>query len=565
MTTSVIRLLVVDDDDAGRYVKARILAGHGYAVAQAGLGRAAIEQVAAAPPDLVLLDVKLPDIDGVEVCRQIKAAFPHIAVLQTSSAFISAQDRAAALDGGADSYLIEPIDPDELVAVVKALLRMRQAEQQLRRLNETLEAQAAERAAELADAKRRLEAESANRRQAEEVLWHTQKLEAVGQLTGGVAHDFNNLLTIISGSLELLQEVIAGTRKLPRERQLKLVGAAQDATDHGAQLTRQLLAFARRGVLRSETVNLNAVIAGFVDFLRRALGETIDLELAFAPDLWTCDIDPVQFEAALLNLAVNARDAMPGGGRLRIESGNLQVDDSRGSAEHGLTPGAYVRLRVCDDGVGMEPDVVRRAFEPFFTTKEVGQGSGLGLSQVYGFVTQSNGRVAIESAPGSGTSFTLYVPRAEAAAQDSAALARPGGGPGSGTETILVVEDNEEVLGVAVGMIRDLGYRVLVAADGVEALALLRTDAPIDLVFSDVVMPHGINGFALAAEARRIREDLKVLLTSGYPARRGAEAPSDDFPIILKPYRRDQLAQTLRATLDSPVGAEGAAAWRLRQ
>ena len=545
------RILVVDDDAAGRYFKTHILAGSGYVVDEAELGHAAIEQIAAVPPDLVLLDVKLPDIDGNEVCRRIKATFPQIAVLQTSSARVTARDRAAALDCGADSYLIEPIEPDELVAVVKALLRMRMAEQELRLLNETLEARVAERAAELDEANRRLEVERANRDRAEEVLWHAQKLEAVGQLTGGVAHDFNNLLTVITASLDMLHEVVAGARKLPAERQLKLVEAAQNAADHGAQLTHQLLAFARRSVLDAKPVDLNAVISGFGDFLRRALGETINLDVAYAPDLWPCHVDRVQFEAALINLVVNARDAMPRGGELRIRTGNVEVGDPADRAELGCEPGAYVYVSVSDNGVGMGADVAQRAFEPFFTTKEVGQGSGLGLSQVYGFVTQSGGQVRVQTAPAAGSTFILYLPRSAGQVKARSSAVEPVPGPGAGHETILVVEDNLELLEIAVAMIRGLGYNVLVAADGVEALELLRGDTPIDLLFSDVVMPQGISGVALAAEARAIDQDLEILLTSGYPALRGGDLGSGDFPILSKPYRRDDLARMLRSTLSA--------------
>jgi signal transduction histidine kinase len=550
------RILVVDDDAGGRYVKAHILAGQGYSVAEADRGYSALAQIAAAPPDLVLLDVKLPDVDGVEVCRRIKADFPQVVVLQTSSALVSAQDRAAALDCGADSYLIEPIEPDELIAIVKALLRMRQAEQELRLLNETLEARVAERAAELGEATRRLEVERANRDRAEEVLWHAQKLEAVGQLTGGVAHDFNNLLTVITASLDMLREVVAGSRKLPAERQLKLVDAAQSAADHGAQLTRQLLAFARRSVLDAKPVDLNAVISGFGDFLRRALGETISLDVAYAPDLWPCHVDRVQFEAALINLVVNARDAMPRGGELRIRTGNAETGDPGPGApgdcaEQGRKPAAYVYVSVSDNGVGMAADVAERAFEPFFTTKAVGQGSGLGLSQVYGFVTQSGGQVTIQTAPAAGSTFTLYLPRSEGVPEAHNPAVEPAPDPGSGRETILVVEDNIELLEITVALISDLGYNVLVAADGVEALGLLRGDTPIDLLFSDVVMPHGISGVALAAEAQRINQDLEILLTSGYPELRGADHGSGGFPILAKPYRRDDLARMLGAALAS--------------
>jgi signal transduction histidine kinase len=555
MTADAVTILVVDDDDAGRYVKAHILASNGYEVSEAAFGHTAIDQVAASPPDLVLLDVQLPDINGIEVCQHIKAAFPQVAVLQTSSALTSAHDRAAALNGGADSYLIEPIEPDELVAVVKALLRMHKAEQELRQLNETLEARIAERAGALGEANRLIEVERANRRRAEEVLWHTQKLEAVGQLTGGVAHDFNNLLTIITGNLDMLQDVIAGTRKLPRERQLKLVAAAQNAVENGAHLTQQLLAFARRSVLDAETVDLNAVISGSEDFLRRALNETITLEVAYSPDLWPCFIDRVQFEAAILNLVVNARDAMPRGGELRIATGNVEISDPGGAGGYAgreLKPGSYVYVCVADNGVGMSADVVQRAFEPFFTTKEVGQGTGLGLSQVYGFVTQSGGNVTIKSAPDVGTTLILYLPRSKAERRDHDLGAEPNAGPCFGNETILVVEDNAELLEIAVTMIRDLGYKVLVAANGVEAIALLNGDKSIDLLFSDVVMPHGINGPDLASQARSIDKNLKVLLTSGYPGTNGAEAASNNFPILAKPYRRDDLARMLRAALAAP-------------
>ena len=407
---------------------------------------------------------------------------------------------------------------------------MHKAEQELRQLNETLETQIAERAGALGEANRLIEVERANRRRAEEVLWHTQKLKAVGRLTGGVAHDFNNLLTIITGNLDMLQDVIAGTRKLPRERQLSF-DAAQNAVEHGVQLTQQLLAFARRSVLDAEMVDLNAVISDSEDFLRRALNETISLKVAYSPDLWPCFIDRVQFEAAILNLIVNARDAMPRGGELRIETGNVEISDPEGTgggARRELRPGHYVYVRVSDNGVGMTADVVQRAFEPF-TTKEVGQGTGLGLSQVYGFATQSGGDVTIKSAPDAGTTFILYLPRSKAERQDHDLGGQPSAGPCFGNETILVVEDNAELLEIVVTMIRDFGYKVLVAANGVEAIALLNGDTPVDLLFSDVVMPHGINGADLASEARSIDKNLKVLLTSGYPGRHGAEAAPDDF------------------------------------
>ena len=542
-------ILVVDDDDAGRYVKVHTLSREGYRVSEAALAQTAIELVETETPDLVLLDVRLPDGNGVEVCRRVKAAFPQVTVLQTSSALISAQDRAEALEAGADSYLVEPIEPDELVAVIRALLRMRHAEQTLRQMNENLEARVVERTGELAESQRMLLSEQAGRREAESVLWHAQKLEAVGRLTGGIAHDFNNLLTVISGNLELLQGSITSERSRSRNGQLQLISSALRAVEHGAHMTQQLLAFARRGVLQAKTVDLNVVIAGMVDFLRRTLGDAITLKFVEAPGLWLCHIDPVQFEAAILNLAINARDAMPDGGTLRIELANVDVRNGNRD-DIDISRGRYACVRVVDNGIGMTDDLVERAFEPFFTTKNVGEGSGLGLSQVYGFVNQSGGDVKITSAPGVGTTIALYLPLSDTLGTEETEYAADLNYNPHGTETILVVEDEALVRDVVVEIIEDLGYKVLATSNGVEALALLRSGEPIDLLFSDVLMRGGMSGVTLAEQARQIRGGLKVLLTSGYPSRDGARVGPAEFPMIRKPYQRDKLALMLRTILD---------------
>jgi signal transduction histidine kinase len=541
-------ILVVDDDEAARYVKVHTLSRQGYRVSEAALAQTAIELVEAETPDLILLDVRLPDGNGVEVCHRVKAAFPQVTVLQTSSALISAQDRAEALEAGADSYLVEPIEPDELIAVTRALLRMRHAEQSLRQMNENLEARVVERTGELAESQKLLLSEQAGRREAETVLWHAQKLEAVGRLTGGIAHDFNNLLTVISGNLELLQGAITGERERSPKAQLQLIASALRAAEHGAQMTQQLLAFARRGVLQSKNVDLNLVIAGMVDFLRRTLGDAITLEFAENPALWLCHIDPVQFEAAILNLAINARDAMPDGGTLKIQLTNVDTRKAHGDAD--ISPGRYACVCIIDSGIGMTGDVLERAFEPFFTTKNVGEGSGLGLSQVYGFVNQSGGDVKIASAPGAGTTVALYLPRCATGEADERDNASAGNSDLRGTETILVVEDEPLVREVAVEIIEDLGYRVLAASNGAEALAVLNGSERVDLLFSDVLMPGGVSGTMLAAKARQIRGGLKVLLTSGYPARDGARVGPAEFPMIQKPYQRDKLALMLRTVLD---------------
>jgi signal transduction histidine kinase len=550
MNEGETKILVVDDDDAGRYVKTRILRNKGYVVSETALGQVAIEQAAAEHPDLILLDVMLPDISGIEACRRIKTEFPGIMVLQTSAAFTRPQDRTTALDGGADSFLVEPIDPDELLAAVNALLRVRRAERDLRRLNETLETQVTERTRELGEANAHLAQEVAERHKAEQALWHSQKLEAVGQLTGGVAHDFNNLLTVISGNLELVREALNGGRALNPTRLLRLIKSAQTAADRGALVTQQLLAFARRSMLRAETVDLAVLISAFSGFLQRALGEATRLEMRFAPELWSCRIDPVQFESAILNLAVNARDAMSGTGQVTVEAINALVGDERRIDSAELAAGAYVCVRVTDSGSGMSPEVAARAFEPFFTTKDIGKGSGLGLSQVYGFVKQSGGHVVIETTPGTGTTVSLYLPRSEPASEAPRDPGTETFGSGLGHETILVVEDNPEVRDVAVAMIGELGYRVLVAHDAASALELIRGGAPIDLLFTDVVMPGGMSGIDLARAAQRLRRPLRAILTSGHAGKIGTDGAGAEFEIIFKPYQRLDLARKLRANLD---------------
>jgi signal transduction histidine kinase len=555
MNEGETKILVVDDDDAGRYIKTRILRNKGYVVSETALGQVAIEQAAAEHPDLILLDVILPDISGIEACRRIKTEFPGIMVLQTSAAFTRPQDRTTALDGGADSFLVEPIDPDELLAAVNALLRVRRAERDLRRLNETLEAQVAERTRELGEANLHLAQEVAERHKAEQALWHSQKLEAVGQLTGGVAHDFNNLLTVISGNLELVREALDGGRALNATRLLRLIKSAQTAADRGALVTQQLLAFARRSMLRAETVDLAVLISAFAGFLQRALGEATRLEMRFAPELWSCRIDPVQFEAAILNLAVNARDAMSGAGQVTVEVVNALVGDERRIEAAELDPGAYVCIRVTDSGSGMPPEVAARAFEPLFTTKDIGKGSGLGLSQVYGFVKQSGGHVVLDTAPGSGTTVSLYLPRSEPAIEAPVDRDAKTCGRGLGHETILVVEDNPEGRDLAAAMIGELGYRVLVAKDAASALELIRGGAPIDLLFTDVVMPGGMSGIDLARAAQRLRGPFRAILASGHADETRTDETGGEFEIIFKPYQRTDLARKLRASLDRDPAA----------
>jgi signal transduction histidine kinase len=557
MSETRSRILIVDDDEASRYVKAHLLRQHGHSVFEAATGRAALAIAAAETPDLALLDVVLPDLSGIEVCRDIKSRFPNIVVLQTSATFTGVGDRTRALAGGADAYLVEPIEPAELVATVSALLRMRSAEREVRRINRDLERLVAERTQELAETNRRLAEEIAERRKAEAVLLHTQKLDLMGRLAGNIAHDFNNLLTIISGNVALAQQAIKDDAERGSgwwARLVRLLGTIESAADAAAKMTRQLLVFARPSGFTSEPCSLGDLLRDMENFVRRSAGEAIKVSFACAADLWRCRIDPAQAEAAILNLVVNARDAMPGGGKLRIRLANVSAGSETGSSEHAVPAGDYVRIIVSDTGCGMTPEVVEHVFEPFFTTKEVGKGSGLGLAQVYGFVKQCGGHVCLSTAPDRGTAVSLYLPRASE--PRSAAVPPTGAHAGDlqgGNETVLVVEDNTNVRDVATAMITSLGYRALSAADAKEALMILHEAPRIDLLMSDVVMAGGIDGFELARRARAKYPDLPVLLVSGYP--RDGAAAADDFPILRKPYRREELAQWIRAGLDAQSAA----------
>ena len=383
-----------------------------------------------------------------------------------------------------------------------------------------------------------------NRREiAEASLRQVQKMEVVGQLTGGVAHDFNNLLTAIGGNLDLILR-----RSDDSGRVRRLAEAALQATQRGERITQQLLVFSRRQVLRPETLNLNRVLVEFEALMTHAVSEKIDLQLQLDAALDPSRIDRAQFEAALLNLMVNARDALPTGGRVVIETRNVLLDQAYADQNPDARPGAYVLVSVSDNGVGIDPSILPHVFEPFFTTKDVGRGSGLGLSQVYGFAEQSGGHVKIYSEVGIGTTVKLYLPKANERLiaeekQQLIPLRSANGG-----ETVLVVEDDEAVLAMAIESLTDLGYRVLVAHDSHEALAIVKGSERIDILFSDIVMPGGINGANLAVETRRLRPDIKVILTSGYTAAAlsNEHGLPEELPILSKPYRKDELADQLR-------------------
>lgn len=404
------------------------------------------------------------------------------------------------------------------------------AEEQLRQLNENLEA--------------RVISEIAERRQAEVKLAQAQKMETVGKLTGGVAHDFNNLLQVVSGNLQLLGKDVAGN-----ERAEKKIANAMAGVARGSKLASQLLAFGRRQALEPKTVNVSRFVQGMDDMIRRAIGEAIEVETVVGGGLWNTFIDPTQIENALLNLAINARDAMEGRGKLTIELSNAHLDDDYARTHDEVTPGQYVMMAVSDTGSGMSPEIIEKVFEPFFSTKAEGKGSGLGLSMVYGFVKQSGGHIKIYSEVGHGTTIKLYLPRA-LDAEDVEVVVDNGPIVG-GTETVLVVEDDAEVRETVVAMLTDLGYRTLKAVDPDSALTVIDSGIPIDILFTDVVMPGSMKSPELARKAKQRLPNIAVLFTSGYTENSIVHGGRLDAGVELlsKPYTREALARKFRHVL----------------
>ncbi|MBN1239188.1 MAG: PAS domain S-box protein [Gammaproteobacteria bacterium] len=383
-------------------------------------------------------------------------------------------------------------------------------------------------------------------RRLERELRQAHKMEAVGQLTGGIAHDFNNLLTIVIGNLQLLELSVGANESLRSQ-----IEAALGAALRGAELTRRLLAFSRRQLLTPKVICINDLVHELAPLLKRTIGEDVSIGTRLADDLWLTKVDASQLENALVNLALNSRDAMPRGGTLTIETCNATLGDDMVGAAADLRPGDYVLIAVSDDGVGISKEALPKVFDPFFSTKETGKGSGLGLSMVHGFVRQSRGDVSIYSEEGQGTTVKIYLPRAEEAERDAGATSAHLSIVPSGRETILLVEDEPAVRDVGSSVLRALGYNVLEAEAAQDALGVLDSHGGVDLLFTDIVMPGGMSGTELAREARQRRPDLKVLFTSGYTDAAALEQGLEDgSELLTKPYRKHELAQKVRAVLD---------------
>jgi signal transduction histidine kinase len=537
------RILLADDNaDMREYV--RRLLGRQYEVRVVEDGQAALHAVREQRPDLLISDVMMPRLDGFGLLAAVRAdtQLRDLPVIMLSA---RAGEEAAieGLDAGADDYLVKPFAAHELQARVRAnleLARLRgETAEQLRRINDSLE--------------QRVSEEIAKRMRTEEALRQAQKMEAIGQLTGGVAHDFNNLLTAICGGAETLRRLLPDQLGTHVERIRRAVRMIEDGSQRAAVLTQRLLAFARRQTLDPRPLDPNKLVGGMSELLRRTKGEAIAIETVLAGGLWRTMADPNHLESALLNLAVNARDAMADGGKLTIETANTYLDEEYALYHPEVTSGQYVMIAVSDTGTGICTDIMDRVFEPFFTTKGIGQGTGLGLSQVYGFIKQSNGHIKIYSEPGQGTVVKLYLPRligegqSELEAQSLSPVADGGFG-----ELILVVEDDDAVRAYSTETLRELGYRVIAAANGWEGLDVLARYPAIRLLFTDVGLPGGMTGRQLADRARQQRPDLMILFTTGYARNAIVHGGILDPGIHLlpKPFTYAALARKVRSLLD---------------
>ena len=659
------RVLIADDNIDMRTYLQKLLQAAGFQVEAVNDGEQALSRARERKPDLVLSDVMMPKIDGFGLLAALRkdAQLRDVPVLLLS-ARAGEEAKVEGFAAGANDYLVKPFSARELVARVRANLELavlrRESQEALRRLNESLEQQVADRTADLRGKEARMRAifatsytyqgymstdgtlldanatslagiksqlqdvigkpfwqtpwfagtpgiselvrdaiprvaagdivrqeihvnlpqggwrwfdfqmrpvrdsqnhvvaivpeavEVSERRRAEEALRQAQKMEGIGQLTGGVAHDFNNLLTVIVGSLETVRRQIkqAGFDAANIEH---LIDSAMRGAQRAASLTQRLLAFSRQQPLDPKPIDVSRLVGGMSDLLHRTIGEQISIETVMSAGLWRTNIDANQLEMAIINLAVNARDAMPNGGKLTLETSNVSLDEGYTADQAEVVPGQYVMLAVTDNGVGMTPETVAKAFEPFFTTKDIGHGTGLGLSQVYGFVKQSGGHVKIYSEIGYGTSVKIYLPRlysteAVAAADPPARITK-----GRDDETILAVEDDSDVRAHTCGILRELGYRVLEASKGIAALEILQAHPEIDLLFTDVGLPGGMNGRQLAGAARKLNRKLKVLFTTGYArnaiVHEGRLDPG--VQLITKPFSYAALSGKIRDMLDA--------------
>ncbi len=518
-----MKVLIVDDSEADRMLLKHAISGFDnmFDVVEAACGQDALSMIKSESYECIFLDYKLPDMDGIEVLQNIydkKTQLTPCPVIMLTG-LTSQNVIVEALKYGAQDYLIkDSVSPDSLsLAILKA---------------------------------RNFFDLKVSRNQAQEQFLHSQKMDAIGQLTGGIAHDFNNLLTIIFGNTRLLDFMLK-TEPVDIDEVQKKVLSIKGAAQRGADLVKQLMVFSRQRLLEPKSENLNILIEGVQDFAARSLGASIETRLNLSSDLWPIEIDAAQFEHALINIVVNARDAMPDGGVITFETQNIDIHEGMDNLPEGLMPGPYVQLTVSDTGYGMDKETLERIFDPFFTTKDIGKGTGLGLSMVYGFLRDSGGGVSVTSEKGKGSSFLIYLPRS----QDlSPAADVQGDVPEKitgGSDSILIVEDEAEIRNLAAALLKSYGYSVIEGQNATDALEILSGDKHVDLLFTDVAMPGDMNGIQLAARAMALRPDLQVLFTTGYTQDSVPDYDliRDRYSMLSKPYEHVDLMRMIRVLL----------------
>ncbi len=548
-----IHFLIVDDLAENLVALEALLRREGLAFLRARSGEEALELLLTNEVALALLDVQMPGMDGFELAEFMRGneRTRHVPIIFLTAGNADTQRRFRGYEAGAVDFIHKPIEPDVLRGKASVFFDLYQQRRALAGAADRLETQVRERTAALEEALARLKAETEERQRAEASLRQSQKMEAVGQLTGGIAHDFNNMLTGIIGSLDLMRRRIAANRLDDLERYMD---AATTSAERAAALTQRLLAFSRRQSLDSRPLDLNALLQSVAQLIEHALPECVALELVPGADLPAALADANQLENAVLNLALNARDAMPDGGKLIIETALVDLDATHAATRPGLPEGRFVVLSVSDTGTGIPAELIDKVFDPFFTTKPLGQGTGLGLSMVYGFAQQSGGAVRIHSQAGLGTSVKLYLPATEAvpATTEAAASASPRGAG----ERVLVVEDDAAVRMLVREVLEELHYEGVEVADPIEAVPLLASDARIDLMISDVGMP-GMSGRELADVARGHRPDLPILFITGYAEHATLRSTflGDGMSMITKPFSLDALARKVSELIASRVVA----------
>jgi signal transduction histidine kinase len=535
-----VNILLVDDQPAKLLSYEAILAELGENLIKAASGREALEILLKQDIALILIDVCMPDLDGFELAQMIREhpRFAKTALMFVSAVSVTELDLLKGYEHGAVDYMPVPIVPDLLRARVRIFIELHRKTRALETMNVELERRVDERTAALAEINQQLEKRVEERTREREValaqVHEMQKMESLGQLTGGLAHDFNNLLMGILGCLQYIGKRIPDDAKSKR-----MLKAAQESAERGAALTKRLLAFARRQELHPEAIHLGSLIDSLSEMLRRSVGPTIAIDLHLSDDLDLIEVDPNQLELALLNLTLNARDAMPNGGRIGITARNADMS----TAMVPLQGGRYVQVSVIDDGAGMDEATLKRCTEPFYTTKERGKGTGLGLSTVQGMAVQSGGAIHITSKPGQGTTVHLWFPVAAAATALMAAAKTAVDAAPSRTQFMVLVVDDEALVGhVTATMVEDLGHAAMWVPSGAEALEVVRSGRQIDVVITDHAMP-GMTGGQLAEQIHNLHPRMPIILATGFADLPGSYA--QDLPRLSKPYGPDELAQAL--------------------